>query len=122
MNPDKTLILTDKEKNELRLKSLKEIVYFETAGYTTHFYCCKGEKYFLDKRINLIEEKLPGEDFFRIHNSWIINVAYINRVSISDRKVILFNDNDQVTLQIAHRRLKEFLDFMHRRFNILEKE
>jgi len=120
MNPDKILILTDKNKNELQLKSLKEIVYFETAGYSTHFYCCKGKKYILDKRINLIEEKLPEEDFFRIHNSLIVNAAYIKNVSISERKVILLNDNDQITLEIAHRRLKKFLDFMHWRFNILQ--
>ena len=120
MNPDKTLILTDKNKNELKLKSLKEIVYFETAGCSTNFYCCKGKKYILDKRINLIEEKLPEEDFFRIHNSLIVNAAYIKNVNIRERKVFLINDNDQITLEIAHRRLKEFLDFMHRKFNILQ--
>ncbi|MGC9375876.1 MAG: LytR/AlgR family response regulator transcription factor, partial [Bacteroidales bacterium] len=117
MNPDKTLILTDKMNNELRLRNLKEIVYFETAGCSTQFFCCKGKKYILKKRISQVEEKLPGEDFFRIHKSFIINAAYIKRVNISERKVILLNDNDQITLQIAHRRLKEFLDFMHRRFN-----
>ncbi|MFW5721572.1 MAG: LytTR family DNA-binding domain-containing protein, partial [Bacteroidota bacterium] len=109
MKPDKTLISNDKKNNELYLKSLKEIVYFETAGCSTHFYCCKGDKYILDKRISQIEEKLPGEDFFRIHNSLIINAAYINKVSISERKVMLLNGNGQITLEIAHRRLKEFL-------------
>ncbi|MDY6800615.1 MAG: LytTR family DNA-binding domain-containing protein [Bacteroidota bacterium] len=120
MNPDKTLILTDKKKNELSRKSLTEIVYFETAGCCTHVFCCKGNKYMLEKRISQVEEKLPGEDFFRIHNSWIINVAYVKRVNISKRKVILSTDYNQITLYIAHRRLKSFLDFMHRRFNILE--
>ena len=121
MNRDKTLILTDKKKNELSLKSLKEIVYFETAGCSTHYYCCKGNKYILDKRISQVEEKLPGEDFFRIHNSLIINTAYIKKVSISERKVMLLNGNKQITLDIAHRRLKKFMDFMYNRFNILGK-
>ena len=115
----KTLILTDKKKNELSLKSLKEIVYFETAGCCTHAFCCKGNKYKLEKRINRVEERLPEEEFFRIHKSFIVNAAFILRVSISDRKVFLFNE--QITLEIAHRRLKEFLDFMHGRFNILGK-
>jgi len=120
MNRDKTLILTDKKKNELSLKSLKEIVYFETAGCSTHFYCCKGNKYILEKRMSQVEEKLPGEDFFRIHNSVIINTAYIKKVSKNQRNVLLLKGNGQIALEIAHRRLKNFLDFMHRRFNILE--
>ena len=121
MNLEKTLILTDKGKNELWLKNLNEIVYFETEGCSTQFFCCKGKKYILEKRMTQIEEKLPKADFFRIHNSWIINVAYVKRVNISKRKVILSTDYNQITLYIAHRRLKSFLDFMHRRFNILGK-
>jgi two-component system LytT family response regulator len=121
MNPEKTLILTDQKKNELLLKSLKEVVYFETAGCSTQFYCCKGKKYMLEKRMNRIEEKLPQKVFFRIHNSFIVNTAYIKKVNIKERKVVLLNDIDQVVLPIAHRRLKNFLDFMHGRFNILGK-
>ncbi len=112
MKPAKTLILTDKGKNELQLKSLKEIVYIETSGCCTHAFCCKGHKYKLEKRISQVVEKLPEENFFRIHKSFIINAAFIDRVSINDRKVFLFNE--QITLEIAHRRLKEFLDFMNK--------
>jgi len=105
MNPEKTLILTDQKKNELLLKSLKEIVYFETAGCSTQFYCCKGKKYMLEKRMNRIEEKLPQKVCFRIYNSFIVNTAYIKKVNIKERKVVLLNDIDQVVLPIAHRRL-----------------
>ena len=120
MTPEKTLILTDKKKNELCLKRVKEIAYFETAGCCTHILCCKGNKYKMEKRMSQVEEKLPEEDFFRIHKSFIINAAYIKKVSISERKVILLNGNEQIPLEIAHRRLKEFLDFMHKRFIIFE--
>jgi len=118
----KTLILTDKKKNELSLKSLKEIVYFETAGCCTHAFCCKGNKYKLEKRINRVEERLPEEEFFRIHKSFIVNAAFIVRVSISDREVVLLNNIEQVILPIAHRRLNFFLDFINSRLNILESK
>jgi len=106
--------------NTLHIKKLNELVYMYSCGRKTKAVCCKGNEYLIKRCLSDIAKKLPKENFFKIHNSFIINVAYIKRISMRERIVILFNDNDQIILQIAHRRLKEFLDFIYMRFNILE--
>lgn len=63
-------------------KSIKadEVVYIETARHKNIFYV--GEQaYSIYKKLDEIEEELKGLDFLRIHQSFLVNMHYIDKIS-----------------------------------------
>lgn len=63
-------------------KSIKvdEIVYIETSRHKNIFYV--GERtYSIYKKLDEIEQELKGLDFLRIHQSFLVNMHYIDKIS-----------------------------------------
>lgn len=63
-------------------KSIKadEVIYIETARHKNIFYV--GEQtYSIYKKLDEIEEELKGMDFLRIHQSFLVNMHYIEKIS-----------------------------------------
>lgn len=63
-------------------KSIKadEVIYIETARHKNIFYV--GEQtYSIYKKLDEIEEELKGLDFLRIHQSFLVNMHYIEKIS-----------------------------------------
>lgn len=63
-------------------KSIKadEVIYIETARHKNIFYV--GEQtYSIYKKLDEIEEELKGMDFLRIHQSFLVNMLYIEKIS-----------------------------------------
>ncbi len=67
----------------------------------------KEKKYLVHSSMNKTEEKLPNNQFFRIHRSTILNVNHINRI---DGDFVEINDN---TLKIAPGKKDAFLKFIN---------
>jgi two-component system LytT family response regulator len=77
------------------------------AGYT-HFYCVDGSKVISCRHLGFYEELLYLSNFFRIHNSSIINLAYLKHyVKAKSGHVVLA---DGTKLEISQRRKAEFLE------------
>lgn len=74
---DKQIFIKDGEK--CWLVKIKDIALFEIVGnYTRVFF--DGNKPLIYKSLAQIEEKLPGEVFFRANRQQIININYIKKV------------------------------------------
>lgn len=58
---------------------LKELLYCESdKGYTT-FYCDNGKKYLVSKTLKEFEEQLTRASFVRPHQSYIVNLNFIDK-------------------------------------------
>jgi len=66
-----------------------EILYCEGDGNYTSVFLANGEKLFLTKTLKKLSDKLGEEDFFRVHNSFIINLTKVREFYKTDAYVIM---------------------------------
>ena len=94
-------------------KKLESICYIESQkNYVQIFF--EGQKAFVKKSLNLIEERLPQSLFFRVSRQHIVNLQEIQKIeeSIGDGYNILMSDGTE--LEVSRRNataLKELLSF-----------
>lgn len=69
----------------------EEIICCESDGNYTNIYLENGEKVLVSQTLKKVEEKLPETDFFRIHNSYNINLNQVREYVKSDGYVVLMN-------------------------------
>ena len=70
---EKTVVPT---KDGLAVLKNTEIIYLEADENYTTLHVVGGKKYVSSKGINAFEEKLDPQMFFRLHKSFIINIAH----------------------------------------------
>lgn len=59
---------------------VREIHYIETNKHKNFFYT-NVNTYSIYKKIGELEEELSGYDFLRIHQSFLVNMRYIQKIS-----------------------------------------
>lgn len=86
---------------------LKRLVYIESNLHTLEFHILEHDMvtYTLQKTLNAIEKDINDAVFIRIHQSYLINLAYVD--AIEDKAAILV---DGTTLPIARLRYKEAME------------
>ena len=84
---------------------LNELLYCETdKGYTT-FYCNDGKKYVVSKTLKEFEERLLQANFTRPHQSFMVNLKYIDKY---DKSGIIYLKNGQ-KIPVSSRKKEPFL-------------
>lgn len=84
----------------------REVMYCQSESNYTHVLLTNGTKYLLAKPLKEFEDTLSGNDFFRIHNSYLVNLNEINKFVRGDGGYVVMNDGTQIT--IARARREEF--------------
>lgn len=84
-----------------------EIVYCESDGNYCSIYLENKEKIFISQKLKFMEEKLEGLYFFRIHNSYIINLNKVKEFHKSDDLVLLTNN---IKLPVSRHKKATFLN------------
>lgn len=65
--------------DSFQVVDLNELMYCESdKGYTT-FYCSDGKKYLVSKTLKEFEERLVKTNFIRPHQSFLVNLKYIDK-------------------------------------------
>jgi two-component system LytT family response regulator len=102
--PDKIPLSTG---NGLIFVKLADIIYCESSGNYTHFYLQDGRKNIVSRQLGEYEKLLPESHFIRIHDKYIINLAYIKEYKKgSGGEVLLENGRE---LPVSSRRKEDFL-------------
>lgn len=86
-----------------------EINYCQAEGNYTWIHKVNEEKFLVSKNLGTIEEKLPREQFIRIHHGTTVNVKQIQKIDKKDDYVILKNGS-KVTG--STRRMKELKNYL----------
>ena len=76
-NEDANLVLS--LHDSFQVIDLNELIYCESdKGYTT-FYCIDNKKYMVSKTIKEFEERLSAAQFIRPHQSFMVNLRFIDK-------------------------------------------
>ncbi|TFG74212.1 MAG: response regulator transcription factor [Flavobacteriales bacterium] len=86
-----------------------EILYAESDGNYSTLYLVDGQKILLTKKLKEVNEILPADTFFRIHNSYIINLNKIKEFLKTDGYVVLKSNHK---IPVSRQKKADFLDLL----------
>ena len=104
LNTKKIAINTD---GKLIFLETKEILYIVSDGNYSTFHTTNNKKIVVTKKLKEINTILPNEIFFRVHNSYIINLTKVKEFFKTDGYVIL-EDNHKIP--VSRQKKSEFLE------------
>jgi len=90
----------------------KDIMYCQAESNYTTVMMANGKKALVAKTLKDIDETLSGNDFHRIHNSYLININYITKFVRGAGGYIVMNDGTQIT--ISRSRREDFFELFSR--------
>ena len=107
---DKKIIL--KTTEQIHLLDLKSIVSCESDSCYTTVHTMEGEHIMVAKTLKEYEEMLSGCGFYRVHKSFLINLAHIKRFDKQDGGyIVLTND---LKIPVASRKREEMLELLEK--------
>lgn len=84
-----------------------EILFVASDGNYSTIYTTNNKKIVITKKLKEVDSILPSEHFFRIHNSYIINLNKIKEFLKTDGYIILENNHK---IPVSRQRKAAFLD------------
>lgn len=84
----------------------EDILYCESQGNYSTIYLENNQKIFLTQQLKHVEQRLT-DDFFRIHNSFIVNLGKIKEYIKNEDAVVL---NNKIKIPVSRRRKSDFLN------------
>lgn len=98
---DRKIVIMDKQ--ECVFLKIDDISYVEANGSYTNVYTCFGQKIVVSKSIKIFSDRLPENEFVRVHKSFLINVNYIKKYVRSDGGYIIMEDNTTIPVSVRKR-------------------
>jgi two-component system LytT family response regulator len=87
--------------------NVQDILYCEASSNYTQIVTAQ-EKYLVSKTLKEYDELLSDQNFFRIHNSYLININAIKKYVKGDGGYVVLNNN--VSLDVSKRKKEAFLN------------
>lgn len=92
---------------KLLFLDVDDIIYVESDGNYSTLYLQSTKKIVVTKKLKEVDAMLPEHYFFRIHNSYIINLNKIKAFVKNEGYVIMDSDHK---IPVARKRKSDFLD------------
>lgn len=92
---------------EIHLIDPAEILYIEAENIYARICTIDGE-YFCDFPLLFLEERLPKEFFYRIHRSYIVNLAKVEKATRRRQSYVLQLQGSDVRLPVSRNRAADF--------------
>jgi two-component system, LytTR family, response regulator len=86
----------------------QDILYCAAESNYTSIVLTGGKKILVSKVLKEIDETLSGPDFFRIHNSYLINLNHIKKYVRGEGGYIIMDDGANISISRSKR--QEFMD------------
>ncbi len=98
----------------LHFIDLSEVVRLESDANYTSFHLHSSERITVARTLKNFENLLPEADFFRSHQSHIVNLRHVKRIERKDGGYLLMADHAQVP--IARSKKEELMQIVRGRF------
>ena len=95
----------------LHIADIADILYLQSAAGITNFFLADGRTLTAHKTIKEFEDILPTDLFFRAHQSYLVNISYIESYH-RDGTLHLRNN---IQLPVSHRRRELILEYLSKR-------
>ncbi len=86
---------------------VQDILYCIAESNYTHLYLTGNRKYVMSRTLKDVEHLLPGEDFFRVHQSHLIHFRYLQRYVRDDGGYVIMADGKNIP--VGKRRRDELM-------------
>lgn len=103
-NKKKITINTD---GKLLFLDLEDILFVESDGNYSTLFLANNQKLVVTKKLKEVNLLLPEESFFRIHNSFIVNMGKIKEYIKTEGYVIMESNHK---IPVARQRKSDFLE------------
>ena len=90
----------------------QDIIYCQAESNYTSVVLAGGKKIVVSKVLKDIDEALSGPDFFRVHNSYLINLNQISKFVRGDGGYVIMADG--ATVSISRSRRQEFMELFEK--------
>jgi len=90
---------------------IKQIVRIESNAAYSRIYFLNGQSLLVTKLLKDFEELLAPYRFFRVHNSHLVNMAYIRKYIRGEGGQVVMENGDVV--DVARRKKEDFLSLLH---------
>lgn len=101
-DPQQKLSIPGKDK--YRITNLNDLVYCESDNNYTRFHLSDGDVVLVSKTLKSYESQLPEAQFFRVHQSFLVNLSFVSSYNKKENQLLLTNG---VKLPVAQRRRAE---------------
>lgn len=104
---DKKKTLRIPTSNGFKILEIENIIHCEADTSYTHIHT-KTEKVLVSKPIKFYEELLKDANFFRVHNSHLVNVDHVVKYTKGKGGYVTMSNNDSIS--VSSRRRDDFLE------------
>lgn len=87
---------------------VEEIIYCEASSNYTTLFMNDGRKFVVSRTLREYEDMLHEQDFYRIHNSYLINLNAIKKYVRGEGGYVVMNND--VSLDVSKRKKEGFLN------------
>ena len=101
--------ITINTDGKLMFLEADEILYAESDGNYSTIFLQDGQKIVLTKKLKEVYQILPEDSFFRIHNSYVVNLGKIKEFLKSDGYVVLKTGQK---IPVSRQKKSDFLDLL----------
>lgn len=91
----------------------QDITRIETYGNYSFVYLTEGDRLLVSRNLKEFEEMLPEPDFFRVHQSHIINTAFVVKVLKGEGDHAVMKDGEKIP--VSRRRKEDFMNAVQRK-------
>ncbi|MEP7169872.1 MAG: LytTR family DNA-binding domain-containing protein [Bacteroidota bacterium] len=94
-------------QNGFEYVNVKDIIRLQADSNYTTFYFTDKRKIVVSKTLKEYEDMLSGKDFFRVHQSHIINTQFIKNYVKGEGGIVVMQDGSEI--DVSRRRKEDFL-------------
>lgn len=106
--PIKKLAIGD--LNEVRFIEIDKIIRLKADSNYTHIYLASGESITSSRTLKEYEDLLINNNFFRVHNTHLINLSYVERYIKGIGGTVIMSDG--VSVEVSRKKKKELMDLL----------
>src|SRR5690606_12968245 len=88
---------------KIKFVEFNNIIYCKSNGSYTEIYFDKTKTEIVSKKIKEVEEELTNGGFFRVHNSYLVNLNYISEYIKTDGHYLLMKDGTTIPVSRSKR-------------------
>jgi len=90
----------------------KDIARIETYGNYSFVFLANGERHLVSRNLREFEEMLPMPGFFRLHQSHMVNTAFVKKYLKEDGGYAVMHDGSKVP--VSRRKKEAFLEILQK--------
>ncbi len=88
-----------------------DIIYCKADGNYSNIYLNGDKKEMISKKLKEIEEMIGNDRFYRVHNSYLVNLKYIKEYIKNDGHYLVLDDG--TSIPVARSRKDTLLNLIH---------